>query len=119
MVFSESISSCFAKYGTFDGRASRSEFWWFYLFSLLLGWGASIAGAAAMGAAVGSVVQMIVSLVLMVPSLAVSSRRLHDTNHSGWLQLLCLTIVGAIPVIIWWAQPGIAGDNQYGPPPRS
>ena len=63
--------------------------------------------------------QMIVSLVLMVPSWAVSSRRLHDTNHSGWLILLCLTIVGAIPVIIWWAQPGVTTDNQYGPPPRS
>ena len=58
------------------------------------------------------------SLILLVPSLAIGARRLHDTGRSGWWQLLMLTIIGFIPLIIWWATDTKAENNQWGQPAR-
>jgi len=55
------------------------------------------------------------NLGLFLPSLAVAVRRLHDTNRSGWWYLIAFTIIGIIPLIIWFATRGTIGDNQYGP----
>jgi uncharacterized membrane protein YhaH (DUF805 family) len=115
MNFSESIATCMSKYATFSGRASRAEFWWFYLFSVLLGWGATLVGVALFGD--GSVaINLVVWLVLFLPSSAVYVRRLHDTGRSGWNIWWILTIIGFIPLIIWLASQGDAHDNRYGPP---
>lgn len=119
MTFTESISSCLSKYATVAGRATRSEYWWFYLFFLLLSWGSSIAGAVAGGEAIGLTMSVIVGLALFVPTVCAATRRLHDTKHSGWWQLIAITIIGAIPLIIWLASEGEATDNQYGPPTRA
>lgn len=59
------------------------------------------------------------SLALLVPSIAVGVRRLHDTNRSGWWLLLWLTCIGLIVLIIFWAMEGTAGDNQHGPDPKA
>jgi uncharacterized membrane protein YhaH (DUF805 family) len=101
MSFSESISTCLSKYATFSGRAGRSEFWWFYLFTTLMNWGATIVGYQV---GVGILLSVIVCIIFFVPLWAVSSRRLHDTGRSGWWTLLVITVFGAIPVIIWWAK---------------
>lgn len=87
MTFGESISTCFSKYAAFDGRASRSEYWWWFLFTCL----ASMATAM-----VSETVSGLFSLAVLLPSLAVGARRLHDTDRSGWFLLLWL-----IPVIGW------------------
>ena len=98
MNFSESISSCMSKYATFTGRASRSEFWWFYLFTVLVQWGAIIAGGFQAliydDGYIFEFVQYFVSLVFLLPSLAVMYRRLHDIDKSGWY-----VFVGLIPVL--------------------
>lgn len=109
MSFGQSISVCMAKYVDFSGRASRSEYWWFYLFTVLLSWGAMIVDSS-------GIISSIVNLAFMLPSLAAAARRLHDTNRSGWWMLISLTIIGLIPLIIWLATAGGRETNQYGEP---
>lgn len=97
MTFVESIRTCFSKYAAFEGRASRSEFWWWYLFCLLT--------SLTLGL-VSDIISGLFSLATLVPSLAVGTRRLHDTDRSGWFQLLWLIpFVGWIILIVWAAQP--------------
>ena len=104
------IKSVFQKYATFEGRASRPEFWWFYLLNMVVG-----ALCNALGK-VGIWIQIVWIVAILVPSLAVGVRRLHDIGKSGWNWFIGLIpIVGAIILIIWWAKPGDEGENQYGP----
>ena len=119
MDFGKAIQTCMGKYATFQGRGSRSEFWWFYLFTVLVVWGATIAGAATGGEDGANALSGLANLVLMLPSLAASCRRLHDTNRSGWWLLIALTIIGIIVLIIWWAQESDAAANRFGEPPSA
>ena len=100
MNFGQAISTCFAKYATFSGRASRPEFWWFFLFQILVSLAASM---------LGDVVAGLVSLAVLLPALAVGARRLHDIGKSGWWQLIMLTVIGLLLLIYWWVQPA-SGD---------
>ncbi len=105
MNFGQAISACLGKYATFAGRASRSEFWWFFLFQVLV----SIAVAALLGEKASS----LAGLALLLPSLAVATRRLHDIGKSGWWQLLGLTGIGFLVLLYWWVQPTADGGNEY------
>ena len=109
MTFGKSISTCMGKYVDFKGRATRPEYWWFYLFTVLLSWGSLIVDST-------GIVSGIVNLALLLPSLAVAARRLHDTNRSGWWMLIAFTVIGLIPLIIWLASKGNDQANQYGSP---
>ena len=80
MSFGEAIKSVFSKYATFSGRARRSEYWYFVLFSFLAGIVASLI----------PVINILWPLAILIPTLAVSVRRLHDTGKSGWSMLLIL-----------------------------
>ena len=84
----ESVKTCFSKYAVFSGRAQRSEFWWFFLFSVV---SSAIAGIV-------PVIGQIYPLVLLIPSLAVSARRLHDTGRSAWWLLLYLASILAMGI---------------------
>ena len=90
MGFSEAVRTCFSKYATFVGRAPRSEYWFFWLFSLL----ASVVGGMIDGA-VGTlgIIGLLIELVLFLPSLAVSVRRLHDIDRTGWWILLPFVLI--------------------------
>ena len=116
MTFGKSVSTCFSKYANFDDRASRSEYWWFYLFGLLFQWVGGILGAIAGGPEGYGVLSTIAALCLVVPFVAVGARRLHDTNKSGWHQLWALTIIGMIPLIIWYCTEGTKETNKFGDP---
>ena len=106
MTFGESIKICFSKYADFSGRASRPEFWWWTLFVIL----ASVACGI-----VSDKLSALFSLATLLPSLAVGARRLHDTNRSGWLQLLYIVpLLGWILLFFWSAQQG-RGPNRFGP----
>lgn len=96
MNFQESVKVCFSKYADFNGRAKRSEYWWFVLFILVVSLITSF---------ISPVLSWIFSLATLVPSIAAAARRLHDTNRSGWWQLiLLLPFIGLIILIVFLAQ---------------
>lgn len=97
MEFKEAVKICLTKkYCCLKGRASRSEFWWFCLFTFILNLIVALLGSLL--PALGSIVSAVQALWLLLPTVGVTTRRLHDRNLSGWWQLLPL--VAALPVII-------------------
>lgn len=118
MSFVEAIQTCFSKYANFHGRALRSEFWYFVLFLLLAGTCVGAIDLLAFGTRDGAgPLALIFTLATLLPNIAVSVRRLHDHNKSGWLLLLVLIpFVGAVLLIVWWCQRGDEGPNRFGPP---
>lgn len=106
---------CLTNYANFSGRARRKEFWFFMLFCVIL----SIISEA-IDAVLGTkpLVNGLLNLALLLPSLAVGARRLHDIGRSGWWQLLVLTGIGAILLIIWWASDTKKENNEYGAPAK-
>ena len=118
MDIATSIKTCFQKYAVFSGRASRSEFWWFALFTSIGGIVTSVADVMILGyvSEDWGPLNIIFSIITTLPSLAVGARRLHDINRSGWWQLITLTIIGVILLFIWWATEGTKKNNSYGKP---
>lgn len=121
MDFMTAVKTCFAKYVDYKGRALRSEFWWWTLFtfvtSLILG---------AIDSAIFStsweetgILDGIFSLATFLPTIFVTTRRLHDVGRSGWWQLIAFTIIGIFVLLYWLIIEGEQGDNAYGPHPLS
>ena len=99
MTFAESIRTCFNKYADFSGCASRPEYWWWVLFNVVVN---TVLYRTSLP------LDSVYSLATFLPSIAVSARRLHDTNRSGWWQLLTLVpLVGWIVLIIWYCQTSV------------
>ena len=110
------------KYAVFSGRARRKEYWYFYLFNTIIevalmlvdymiGW-YSIEGGI-------GVLSAIYVLGIMIPGIAVSIRRLHDTGRSGWWLLIGLIpFIGAIVLLVFMVQDSKQGENKYGPNPK-
>lgn len=122
MGFQDAIRTCFSKYATFSGRAARSEFWWFFLFLLLGNILFSIIDGAIFGSTMEgqqiTVLGAIFSLAVILPSIAVGVRRLHDKDMSGWWYLLILLpILGALVLLFFFVQKGTDGPNRFGPDP--
>jgi uncharacterized membrane protein YhaH (DUF805 family) len=97
MTFTESIKTCFSKYFTFAGRASRSEFWYFMLFCLLGNTILSLFDGFVLGMSSIQPASSVFGLVTFLPSICATTRRLHDGNRRGWWQLIWLA---PIPVFI-------------------
>ena len=108
MTFTESIKTCLKKYVDFNGRASRSELWWFDLFFGLVILIASL---------VNEVISWAAYLVLLLPLISVAIRRLHDKDKSGWWYLLALVPIANILLLVWFCQKGTEGDNRFGADP--
>ncbi len=118
MDFQTAVKTCFANYITFSGRAPRSEYWYFVLFLMIAGLITGVLDAILFPANVISPLNSIFSLVTILPSLAVTSRRLRDVDKSGWWQLLWLVpLIGWIVLIIWLVQRGTPGPNRFGADP--
>lgn len=108
MTFSQSVRTCLKKYSVFSGRASRSEYWWFVLFLVICN--VLVPNSIRfLNPDLVDVFSGIIYLVLLLPWIAVATRRLHDTGRSGWLQLI------PIVVIIWLVEDTEKSDNKYGP----
>ena len=120
MNFQQAVKSGFQNYGNVKDRASRSEFWWWVLFSVLVGVVAVIIDMTVFGVTDSKgPVDIVTSLALLAPNIAVNARRMHDIDKSGWWMLINLTIIG-IPVFIYWCcQKSDATTNRFGPPPVS
>ena len=113
MNFQQAIVSGFQNYVNFNGRAARSEFWYWVLFVFLVNVAANIIDAGVGTGIIGA----LVSLALFLPGIAVSVRRLHDLDRTGWWLLIAFTVVGVILLIVWDCMKGTSGSNQYGPDP--
>ncbi|MDZ7578552.1 MAG: DUF805 domain-containing protein [Candidatus Nanopelagicales bacterium] len=138
MGFGQAISTCLRKYVVFEGRARRSEFWFWVLFVVIV-----VAVAAIVDQALGlrlyqfdtvqgsqsysfassiGILSTIASLALLLPGISVSVRRLHDSNNSGWwwwlnlLNFLC-GLGAIILVFAFYIRPSDVGENKYGPAP--
>lgn len=110
------------KYAVFNGRARREEYWYFLLFniiiSIVLKGIDNVIGGSSAEAGIG-LLGGIYSLVVLIPSIAVSVRRLHDTDRSGWWLLIALIpLIGAIVLLVFMVQDSKPGENQYGPNPK-
>lgn len=118
MNFQTSIKTCFSKYATFSGRASRSEFWFFCLFCFLGGIVGMIIDTMMLGypAEETGPINLIFNVVVFLPGLAVGARRLHDIDRSGWWQLIYFTVIGIILLIVWFATIGSSKKNIHGSP---
>lgn len=97
MTFQDSVKTCFQKYATFNGRASRSEYWWFWLVCMVAGY--------------IPYVGIVISLATLLPVIAAGVRRLHDTGHCGWW------IIVPIVNLVFLATKGQEFVNEYGEVP--
>ncbi|MEU1395649.1 DUF805 domain-containing protein [Micromonospora zamorensis] len=124
MSFIAAVKSVFSQYVGFTGRARRSEYWWFALFAVIVGIVAAILDSALgltfeNGSTTGFI-GLVVNLALLLPTLAVAVRRLHDTDRTGWWVLIGLVpLVGAIVLIVFFVSDSTHGANRFGPSPKS
>jgi len=118
-VMLESFFTVLKKYADFSGRSRRREYWMFVLANLIV---AAILGILSRIPILGlifAIASGLYGLAVLIPGIAVSIRRLHDTDRSGFMLLLCLIpLVGAIIVLYFAIQEGTQGENQYGPDPK-
>lgn len=146
MTFGEAIRSVWSQYAVFKGRARRSEFWWWALLTFLIDaalqavltwtgtvyrityfpgptgqWQQEVQGAPlAAGNVIVLVLSGLITLGLLLPSLAVAVRRLHDTGRSGWWLLIALVpLVGVIVLLVFYLIAGSTGTNAYGVDPKA
>jgi uncharacterized membrane protein YhaH (DUF805 family) len=102
MSFQAAIRSGFQNFANFKGRASRPAYWWWFLFSVIVQLGAS---------SLSDSLSLIVSLALIIPSLSLSWRRMHDSGHNGWWTIC------PIVNLVFALTPSQLFANEYGPPP--
>jgi uncharacterized membrane protein YhaH (DUF805 family) len=113
MSFGEAVKSGFSNYMKFNGRASRSEFWWFILFAVVIGVVINFIDNAI---GTNGIITVVWYLVILLPVLGLYFRRLHDTDRIAWWLLIGLIPFGSIVLIVFWAMNGTQGDNKYGAP---
>ena len=122
MSFVEAVQTCVGKkYATFSGRARRSEYWYYTLFSILVSFAASVVGGALFVHSEGdiNILSALVSIALFLPGLGVAIRRLHDIGKSGWWYLIALVpFIGWIVLLIFMCRDSDRGPNQFGPSPK-
>ena len=122
MNMKESVVSVLKNWKNFSGRASRSEFWYFMLASAILG---AIVGGIELATGLISIenpnatgpLSSILNLLLAIPSISVTSRRLQDYGYSGWWQLSYITVIGIFVVLIWCMLPAKEDENDWGKNP--
>jgi|SRR6185437_132643 len=117
MNFVEAIKNGFQNYATFSGRAARSEFWFWVLFSILVSIAGGIIDEALLPNIASGLFGPLISLALFLPGLAVSVRRLHDVDRTGWWLLIYFTVIGIIFLLIWDCTKGTTGPNRFGADP--
>lgn len=119
MSFAGAVRSAFRNYATFSGRARRSEFWWFALFDLAVNVGlfALIGLLGRTGGVLAVLALVVFNLAVFFPYLAVSVRRLHDTDRSGWWLLLSFLPLGGLILLVLYCLEGTQGTNKFGPSP--
>ncbi len=117
MTFLGAIRSVLGNYARFEGSTARAEYWWRQLALFLL---TILVGGVSYGTDPFAGPLGLVGLLVVLPSLAVAIRRLHDTDRSGWYILVAFVpLIGGLILLWWYLQPGIPGPNRFGPDPRA
>ncbi len=115
--FGAAVAICLRRYARFEGRAPRSEYWWFALFTILASIVADILDTALLGSGF-RLLSELTWLALLLPSIAVQVRRLHDIDRTGWWWWIVLVpLLGWILLLVWACMPGTGGPNRYGEDP--
>ena len=112
--FAQSWILFFKNYANFSGRSSRSAYWFWILWSVIVTLSIEILRAGIGEAGIGYFIDFVWSLGILVPTVALAARRLHDVGRSGWWQLIAFTIIGIIPLFIWNVRVGDSETNKYG-----
>ena len=145
MTFFEAVKTALSKYAVFSGRARRKEFWYFFLFNVLVGFIIGFLGAIMQKPKAMTVLSIVFTLAFLLPSISVAARRLHDTGRSGWWYLLAVPGVALaqtsnlmlsqgnltmqmvlalaslacnVPLIVFYCQDSQPGTNRFGPNPK-
>ena len=118
--FVEALPLFFMNYANFEGRSSRSAYWWYVLWSFIIGFVTVMIDTVFFGYDMGDpnaigLTNTLSSLVMLIPGIALSIRRLHDVDKSWWWNLIGLTVIGAIPLIFWLCRSGDNQANRFGP----
>lgn len=142
MGFREAVTVCIQDYYTFSGRARRPEFWWFWLFLVVVSLILSVIDSVIFGRGMLLGLNGLFGLLTFLPQLAVSWRRMHDSGRPGWfnllpvvpivplliidlgdpvpeLVLLYASVALVIVVLVWLVLPSQSGENRFGPEPPS
>ena len=122
----DAVRSVLRSYARFSGRARRSEYWWwslaytvvFVAYFVLIGLLAAVAGESEPVATAAGLVYLALVAAVVVPSVAVTVRRLHDTGRSGWWYLICFAPLGGIALLVFTCMDSQQGTNVYGPSPK-
>ncbi|NOZ65830.1 MAG: DUF805 domain-containing protein [Alphaproteobacteria bacterium] len=115
MEFKDAVKSAFSKYFTISGRACRSEYWYYVLFIILVGFGLMM---VSMIIPFLMMLNMVFSLATIIPSITVGIRRLHDIDRSGWWMLIgFVPLIGGIVLLIFFVKKGTEGPNDFGDDP--
>lgn len=120
MGFQEAVRRGFEKYIVISGRARRSEYWWWFLFVLLGNFAAGFVDSALFGWGDNGarILQPLFSLAVLLPSICVGGRRLHDRDMSAWwLLLMLIPVIGQLILLVIYLFPGTPGPNRFGPDP--
>lgn len=119
MNFTEAVTGVFTNYATFSGRARRSEYWYFFLFNFIVNLVLNTLSRLTHGSAIIAIISVIYSLAVLVPSLAVVWRRLHDLGKSGaYFFFIFIPLAGPFILLYWLCQDSQPGENDYGPNPK-
>ena len=122
MNMKEAVISVLSNWNNFSGRACRSEFWYFMLASAILGGIVSLIELATGLVSIedpysAGPLSSVLNLLLAIPTIAVTSRRLQDYGYSGWWQLSYVTVIGIFVVLIWCMLPAKEDENKWGKNP--
>jgi uncharacterized membrane protein YhaH (DUF805 family) len=117
MTFGQAISSGFQNYVNFSGRASRSAYWYWTLFAVLMSIASKLLDVMLFPGCDTSPINSLVGLALFLPGLSIAVRRLHDLDRTGWWLLIIFTLIGILVLLIWLCMRGTMGANRFGPDP--
>ena len=118
MKFTQAVSSVLGKYATFSGRACRSEFWYWVLFTTIVSIVLAFVDISMFPTNEFGPIGGIFSLAVLIPGLTVTVRRLHDINKSGWwILIILIPLLGVLVLLYWEVLKGTEGTNDYGDNP--
>lgn len=122
MGFTQAAKAFWTNYANFNGRASRSEYWWAYLSIFLIAIAVGLfvgllSGVSSTLSGIVAIVLGIFYLVIIIPSISIGVRRLHDVDKSGWLMLLCIVPLISLVLLYFFVIKGTDGPNRFGADP--